>query len=225
MSAMNQSAAAPLADIPLSPSVEKALSGLSESAEVSSWGIVKELIKVHPDYGRDLGHKLLATPGPTVSQHRSLADWLADTYALFDKHKISELKTRWVILGLSQLDPDLAGYLDSFDYREALKSELKEPFESLLAAPPQTSEAPPNLASTSKAQTQTKSQAATPTPHLPPDPTVLLTDTPSPKDQLGRLGLAQALAEWLQRFWREANPAPGKGDGPSSLSESRLRNW
>ncbi len=124
--------------------------------------------------------------------------------SLLDHSRVDALHGRLLILGLAHLEPELAEYLEAEDrFLSVLRSELKEPFESLLLP-----------------QAKSESSATPPpaeTPAAPPpinDPTPFHLDSPAINDRLGRRGLARALAVRLERIWREMNPKDLPADRP-----------
>lgn len=190
-------------DLHLSLSVARVARKFSDTEMIGSWAIVKSLLESHPEYGNYMGEKLPHQSGPTIIREtRRVLEWLHDVYALFDPNKVKILHGRLVILGLGILDQDLADYLNSYGFIDEIKKELKEPFESLRI------EKPSKVIS---------------------DRTVLLLDTPSKEDRLGRKAFAYALAKRFSRLWKETGESEGHSfifhlHGPWGAGKTMLLN-
>lgn len=189
---------------PNTPSVSGALSRAVPLGDVPPFVLVRELLADHREYGGDKGGEIGQLPGPRVGTSKSALVWLSDVQKLFDPQKVPQLHGRLLILGLAHLEPPLAEYLETQGgFLSALRSELREPFESLLLP-----------------QAKSESSAVSPpaeTPPAPPpinDPTPLHLDSPAIDDRLGRRGFARALAIRLERIWREMNRRDRPADRP-----------
>lgn len=131
---VSQSAAPPPETISLSPSVASTLQTFPDSTPVRAWTLVQNLLSIHPEYGNFLAKKVAEEPGPPGGMTRSASAWQQDVAARFDPAKVAEIHGRLFILGLCEVDAELARYLDSFGLRAEIKSELREPYETLLRA-------------------------------------------------------------------------------------------
>ncbi|HEV7668672.1 MAG TPA: P-loop NTPase fold protein [Thermoanaerobaculia bacterium] len=166
--------------------------------------LVRELLADHREYGANKGGEIGQLPGPTIGTSKPALVWMSEVQKLFDPQRVLKLHGRLLILGLAHLEPPLAEYLEAQDsFLSALRSELKEQFESLLLPQPK-SETP---AAGSPVE-------APPAPQPINDPTPLHLDSPAVDDRLGRRGFARALAIRLERIWREMNPEHRPADRP-----------
>jgi hypothetical protein len=181
---------------PNTPSVSGALSRVIPLGDVLPFVLVRELLSDHREYGANKGGEIGQLPGPTVGTSKSALVWVSEVQKLFDPQRVPQLHGRLLILGLAHLEPPLAEYLDAQGgFLSALRSELKEPFESLLL---------PKI--------EDKKPVEAPPPIY--DPTPLHLDSPAVDDRLGRRGFARALAIRLERIWREMNPHDRPADRP-----------
>jgi hypothetical protein len=213
---------AEFAGLPLSESVTAVSRELADSGPVTSWEVVKALLKLHPEYGRGHGKTLLIgfppEESPTGStfqgETRPVREWLDAVTALYEP-ALEFLDGRLVIIGLTMIDRNLGEFIARGvpDFIEILQHEGEgknfwgKPFEKLLI------QSGPGSDSTAKPEPKQK-----PPPTPPPsenDPAVQHDDSPAQKDVLGRSGFAQALAIWLTRLWKKNQPAPGKAAGNS----------
>lgn len=119
--------------ITFSPTVEKLLSSLRPDHELTAWELVKPLLAVHGEYGGGLSEKILdLKQEPREGKKQSVEDWLYEIITQFDSEKIQEIHGRIFILALTLLDNTLRKYFLEFNFIDAIKNELSEPFESLL---------------------------------------------------------------------------------------------
>ena len=150
--------APPSTRIPLSGSVRTAAGKLA-GKEIRSWELVRELVKLHPEYGGHLAGKLSEEPGPEDGEARHVDEWLRKLDELYDRDRVGEIHGRLAILGLGRLDPALREYLSRYGLIKAIESELSEkPFTSLLRERPPEGVA--GQAAVQAAAAQTAGQAA-----------------------------------------------------------------
>jgi len=125
-------------DLPYSHSVQYAIARFPPEKPVESAAIVQNILERHPEYGGRLGGKVaeeLIHPTKSLGKRRTVQEWIQEVSALFNPDRVDTLHGRLLILGLSHLDLKLAKRLKPYGLIDAIKKELKEPFESLLLSP------------------------------------------------------------------------------------------
>lgn len=129
-------AARGLVKIAYSSSVNGALSHFraADQQGISAWEIVKEVLKLHGEYGQKRGEIVKDAPGPFKGIKKPVSQWMEEVVDLFDPEKVPILHGRVLILGLHRLDLDLRKYLNTkhTGFVNAIEKELQEPFEKLL---------------------------------------------------------------------------------------------
>lgn len=136
----------PLSPLPTSDTVKTTLAAFPDATPVTAWMLVRGALTFHNEYGNYLAKRLVTEAGPPGGKVQPASSWLEEVNALFDPAQVTELHGRLFILGLAELDPDLARFLDSFGFRDALKREIQEPYDSLLRSNSQqaTANVPPS---------------------------------------------------------------------------------
>jgi hypothetical protein len=162
-------------------SVRTAVRGL-EDKQISSWTIVQRLAELHPEYGDGLAKILSKERGPAQVVVKPVYGWLAEVRHAISADRRYVLDGRLTILALAKIDHALGDYLSENRFLDALKKELKEPYENFF----------PSDSGTQR---------------LLPDPTPLQMDTPALVDQLGRKAFGRTLAVRLGRIWNENRAA------------------
>ena len=122
-------------NLPLSSSVQRVYDSFPADKPVSSFEIVQRMLEIHPEFGHDIGGKIageLSELAQAADQRQNVSRWLYDVSELFNADLVHELHGRLLILGLNNLDTTFAKSMKPFGLIEAVKGELKEPFESLL---------------------------------------------------------------------------------------------
>lgn len=191
--------------IAYTPSVSSLQSNFETGTPVSSMELVQALARLHPEYAN---HKFEKAAHDSYEQGtfavKPVEEWFREVKLLFDPEKVPKLHGRLFALGLCELDPELKTTFETSGVRDALNNELREEFNSLLKEP-----------------------------RGPGDPAVLHLDSDARVDRLGRDGFVEALATWLNRFWRRSNPADAKHNqhsfmvhlhGPWGSGKSTLLN-
>ena len=112
----------------VSESTRFAIKDLGGDVEASA--IVTRLLKIHEDYGGEIGARVQL--GFTRTK-RSVSDWLRQVRDLYDIKAVALLDGRHVIHGLALLDPDLRKQLLQHGFLHALEDELKPPLELALS--------------------------------------------------------------------------------------------
>jgi hypothetical protein len=166
------------AELRLSPSVKSATARIDAADPVSAATIVNNLLELHSEYAGGRAHGFRARPGPN-GDRKTAAGWLGEVRALFDPIRVPQLHGRQVILGLSLLDRDLSKQLSEHGLLDALKQELREPFDSLLVG-------------------KHKQDAARARENVP-----FYTDSPATEDALGRQVLARVLAARIRAMRKQ----------------------
>jgi KAP-like P-loop domain-containing protein len=170
----------PPTKLKLSPSVEQAVASLDATSEVPATVVAAELLRTHPEYGNKTAAQVemeAATDGPLRSVHQ----WLLDVRALFDPTQAPELHGRLVLLGLALLDETVRTALDQRGAFDAIRGELREPFDDLLS--------PEGRALVAGGETPAPRHEETVPTH---------TDNPAKVDELGRKAVARILARRIR---------------------------
>ncbi len=193
--------------LPLSDTVKTTIAAFPDATPVTAWMLARGAMSFHDEYGNYLAKKIVGESGPGGGMVKPASQWLNDVIALFDPTVVKEIHGKLFILGLAELDSELARFLDNFGFRDALKRDMleyhKEQYETLLR-PPQTSNYDPaSFSSSSDAGKPDLTQTADPPPPSSPDYIIFRADAATDADQLGRAGFADALATWLNRIWGE----------------------
>ncbi|GAB4581058.1 MAG: hypothetical protein Fur0022_38030 [Anaerolineales bacterium] len=187
--------------IPLSYTVKTTLAAFPDATPVTAWMLARGAMSFHDDYGNYLAKRLVGEAGPGGGMSKPASIWLEEVNALFDPAQVTELHGRLFILGLCELDAELARFLDSFGFRDALKREIQEPYESLLRFDSNILQSTEPLP---KAQPPSEAKNIPPAPPpTSPDYIIFRADAATDADQLGRAGFADALATWFSRIWGE----------------------
>jgi KAP family P-loop domain len=189
-----------------STSVQSAVERLGPDAPVSSWQIVKQLCKQHPEYGNGIAKALSQTDGLAGMSTQPARQWLEQARRSIIPAEDGIINGRALIVALSQLDGALAEYLRPSKFIEQLSREL-------------------GYRSPESPQDKLKSM-------FPPDPTPLHIDNPASADQLGRDAFAEALALRLNRIWKGSTEVGPQDDasfvlhlhGPWGSGKSSLLN-
>lgn len=167
------------AALPLSSSVERAVSNLAREGPVSSWQVARQVFDLHPEYGQGLGKGALKTSGPSSTESKSIDEWIDAVRSLINPGSIGRIHGRILILALARLDPSLAKFLASLRILKALEGELEESVAAVFKL------------------------TGTQSPPLDRDLALLHPDSPAAHDRLGREGFARALAARLRAIWNE----------------------
>jgi hypothetical protein len=160
-----------------SSSVRAAAKNVGLQNRVSSWAIVQEISKLHPEYAKGMAEKLRHGKGPAQAITKPVSNWLEEILLLQGDSRANVEKVingRQAILRLSESDPPLQEHLGS-DLLELLRNEAGE-----------TPKPDAHAGST-----------------LPPDPTPLHVDSPASDNELGRQAFARTLAIRLGRISNE----------------------
>jgi len=161
-----------------SPSVREVRSAFETGTTVSSMDLVQALARLHPEYAKGRFEKVAHESYlQRTFDIRPLEEWFSNVDQLFDPETVPELHGRLFALGLCELDHHLKEVFETTGILSALHDELKEEFTALL------NERSP----------------------FDGDPARLHLDSDSREDHLGRDGFVEALATWLNRFWRQSN--------------------
>jgi hypothetical protein len=201
---VSKTATPPSDSISISVTVRSTIQAFPDPTPVTAWMLIRGALTFHGDYGNNIAKRLVMESGPSGGMTKPASTWVKEVSALFDPAQVTEITGRLFILGLCELDSALARFLDSYDFRDALKREIQEPYDSLLRQ-----SADPNVTQNANIPNQTQTvgaESVPPTPTPPPssaDYIVFRTDTATAVDQLGRKGFADALATWLNRIWGE----------------------
>jgi len=194
-------------NLALSYSVETTIKNFPEKSLVPAWMLVQDILSRHHEYDQYLHLEtdaLFRGLDPNKGVLKPASTWLKEVISLYDPQKLKRLNFEPFVLGLSEIDTTLANHLDfnSTGFRDALKRELQEPYESLLRT--STGSVAEQNATASPAQNAAPGTEFSPPP--PPsssDYIVFRADAATAADQLGRQGFADALATWLNRIWGE----------------------
>ncbi|MCB9134852.1 MAG: hypothetical protein H6636_05475 [Anaerolineales bacterium] len=129
--------------IPLSDTVKTTIAAFPDATPVTAWMLVRGVLTFHDEYGNYLAKRLVNETGPSGGKIQAASIWLEEVAALFDPAKVHEIHGKLFILGLSELDAELAKFLDQYGFRDALKRELLEqPFEALFHTPADPASSP-----------------------------------------------------------------------------------
>jgi hypothetical protein len=129
--------------IPLSTTVQTILAAFPDATPVTAWMLVQRGLEIHHEYGNYQASSLVKADGPRNGPIQPASVWLEEVRALFDPAQVTEIHGKLFILGLCELDDELARFLDSHGFREALKRELLEhPYQALLRAPADPASSP-----------------------------------------------------------------------------------
>lgn len=121
-------------DVQFSATVDRVLRSFSSEEQVSSWEVAQRIFDAHPEYASNHGRDLTNSKGPEHPLRRLPGVWAEELRRLFRPDRVEVIHGRLAVLGLVRLDPALSAHLRSREEFDYLLSELREPFESLLAA-------------------------------------------------------------------------------------------
>lgn len=133
----------PNTPIPPSDTVKKTLAAFPDATPVTAWMLVRSVLLIHEEYGNYQAKRLVSEAGPRGGEFLPASVWLEEVTSLFDPAKVHEIHGKLFILGLSELDEELAKFLDQYGFRDALKRELLEqPYEALFHPPADPASSP-----------------------------------------------------------------------------------
>jgi hypothetical protein len=120
--------------IPFSSTVETAFINISDNRDVVSWDLVKEILRLHPEYGNGIGEKLKNVGGAAgLGKPKSL--WREEISNMFDPAEVDQIHGRLAILAIGRIDKKLNSFMKRNGLLGALERELKVNISSLLRRP------------------------------------------------------------------------------------------